>query len=111
MIADKEGVSADYIMLGAGSGEMLAITGMSVGLEGGSVLSAWPTFAMLMTFAKQFNARWDKVNLDQYLTHDLDAMASAVKASDPWRTRGCCRAWGTTVSWRGRRSRTPRRFH
>ena len=80
MIADKEGVSADYIMLGAGSGEMLAITGMSVGLEGGSVLSAWPTFAMLMTFAKQFNARWDKVNLDQYLTHDLDAMASAVKA-------------------------------
>lgn len=80
MLADKEGVSTDHIMLGAGSGEMLAICGMTIGLEGGSVLSAWPTFPMLMNFAEKFNARWDKVSLDQYLVHDLDAMASAVKA-------------------------------
>jgi histidinol-phosphate aminotransferase len=80
MLATREGVSPDHIMLGAGSGEMLAICGMSIGLEGGSVLSAWPTFPMMMNFAEKFNARWDKVSLDQYLTHDLDAMASAVKA-------------------------------
>jgi histidinol-phosphate aminotransferase len=33
-----------------------------------------------MEYAVKFNARWDKVNLDQYLVHDLNAIASAVKA-------------------------------
>ena len=79
LIAAKEGVSPDHIFLAAGSGEVLAIAGMSVGLEGGSVLSAWPTFTMLMNFAEKYNARWDKVSLDQYMVHDLEAMASAVK--------------------------------
>ncbi len=79
LIAAKEGVTTDHILLAAGSGEVLAITGMSVGLEGGSVLSAWPTFTMLMNFAEKYKARWDKVSLDQYMVHDLEAMASAVK--------------------------------
>ncbi len=80
LIAAKEGVSTDHIFMAAGSGEALAITGMSVGLEGGSVLSAWPTFPMLMNFAEKFNARWDKVDLDQYMAHDLEAMAKAIKS-------------------------------
>ena len=78
-IATKEGVSPDYILMAGGSGEMLGISGMSLGIEGGSVLSAWPVFPMLMNFAEKFNARWDKVDLDQYLAHNLEAMASAVK--------------------------------
>ncbi len=80
MIANKEGVPSDHVMLGAGSGEMLALSGIVVGLEGGAVLSAWPVFPMLMTFATTFNARWDKVNLDANMVHDLDGMAAAVKA-------------------------------
>lgn len=80
ILADKEGVSPDHILLGAGSGELLAVTGMGIGLEGGAVLSAFPTFRMLMDYAVKFNARWDKVDLDQYLVHDLEALASAVKA-------------------------------
>lgn len=44
------------------------------------MLSAYPTFTMLMNFAEKFNARWDKVNLDKNMAHDLEAMASAVKA-------------------------------
>ncbi len=79
ILADKEGVSPDHILLGAGSGELLALTGMGVGLEGGAVLSAFPTFRMLMDYAVKFNARWDKVDLDQYLVHDLEGLASAVK--------------------------------
>lgn len=80
LLADKEGVTPDHILLGAGSGEMLAIVGMSTGLEGGSILSAWPTFPMMMNFGETFNARWDKVNLDKNLVCDLEAMASAVKS-------------------------------
>lgn len=80
MIAAKEGVTTDHVLLGAGSGEMLALTGISTGIEGGAIVSAWPTFPMMMTFGEKFNARWDKVNLDQNLVHDLEAMASAVKS-------------------------------
>lgn len=79
IIAAHEGVTPDHIFMAAGSGEVLAITGMTVGLEGGSVLSAYPTFTMLMNFAQKFKARWDKVDLDKNMAHDLEAMAAAVK--------------------------------
>ncbi|MDL5049199.1 histidinol-phosphate transaminase [Oscillatoria amoena NRMC-F 0135] len=78
-IAAREGVAKENILLGGGSSELLCLTGMSVGLEGGSVLSAFPTFRLLMEYARKFNARWDQVNLDEYMVHDLEAMASAVK--------------------------------
>jgi histidinol-phosphate aminotransferase len=79
-IAEKEGVAPEYVLMGAGSSELLCLAGMTVGLEGGAVLSAYPTFRLLMDYAAKFNARWDKVNLDANLTHDLEAMASAVKS-------------------------------
>lgn len=79
MIAAKEGVSTDNILMGAGSGELLCLAGATTGLENGAVLSAFPTFRLLMDYAAKFNARWDKVNLDQYHVHNLEAMASAVK--------------------------------
>jgi len=79
-IAEKEGVSVDHILLGAGSGEILSLAGLSIGLEGGAVLSAFPVFRMLMDFASKFNARWDKVDLDDYLVHDLEGLARAMKS-------------------------------
>lgn len=79
-LAKKEGVSVDHIMLGAGSSEILCLAGMSAGLEGGAVLSAFPVFRLLMDYAAKFNARWDKVNLDENLVHNLEGLASAVKS-------------------------------
>jgi histidinol-phosphate aminotransferase len=79
ILAKKEGVSPDYILMGAGSSELLCLAGMSVGLEGGAVLSAFPTFRLLMDYAVKFNARWDTVNLDEYLVHNLEGLAAAVK--------------------------------
>ena len=79
LLAKKEGVSPDHILIGAGSSELLCLAGMSAGLEGGAVLSAFPVFRLLMEYAQKFNARWDKVNLDDYLVHDLNALASAYK--------------------------------
>ena len=79
ILAKKEGVSPDYILMGAGSSELLCLAGMSVGLEGGSVLSAFPTFRLLMDYAVKFNARWDTVNLDEYLVHNLEGLSAAVK--------------------------------
>lgn len=80
LIAKKEGVEPEYILLGAGSGELLCLAGLSVGLEGGAVTSAFPVFRLLMDYAQKFNARWDKVNLDENLVHNLDGLAAAVKS-------------------------------
>jgi histidinol-phosphate aminotransferase len=79
VIAAREGVAPENVLLSGGSSELLCLTGMSVGLEGGSVLSAFPTFRLLMDYAQKFNARWDQVNLDDNMVHNLEAMASAVK--------------------------------
>jgi histidinol-phosphate aminotransferase len=79
-IAKKEGVAPEYVLMGCGSSELLCLTGMSVGLEGGAVLSAYPTFRLLLDYATKFNARWDRVDLDANMVHNLEAMASAVKS-------------------------------
>jgi histidinol-phosphate aminotransferase len=78
-IAEREGVDPSYIMFGAGSGEILCTMGAVYGLEGGSVLSSYPTFPLLMNYAQGVNARWDKVDLNEKLEHDYEAMASAIK--------------------------------
>lgn len=79
LLAKKEGVTPDYIHIGAGSGDILCQTGVAFGLEGGSVMSAFPTFSLLMNFAEVFKATWHKVNLNDRLEHDYEAMASAIK--------------------------------
>lgn len=80
LLAKKEGVTPDYIHIGAGSGDILCQTGVAFGLEGGSVMSAFPTFSLLMNFAEVFKATWHKVNLNDQLEHDYNAMAAAIRS-------------------------------
>jgi histidinol-phosphate aminotransferase len=80
LLAQKEGVTPEHILLGGGSSELLCLAGLGVGLEGGAVLSAFPVFRLLMDYASKFNARWDKVNLDDHLVHNLEGLASAMKS-------------------------------
>lgn len=78
MLANKEGVAPEYIHLGAGSGELLCQTGVAFGLEGKSVMSSFPTFPMLMNYAEMMKATWQKINLNDALEHDYEAMASGI---------------------------------
>jgi histidinol-phosphate aminotransferase len=80
IIAAKEGVDAKHILLGAGSGELLCQTGIAFGLEGGRVLSAYPTFPLLMNYAQSMRAAWDKVDLNDQLEHNYSALLSAIKS-------------------------------
>jgi histidinol-phosphate aminotransferase len=80
LIAAKEGVTPQHIHIGAGSGDILCQSAVAFGIEGGSVLSSYPVFPLLMNFAEVFNCRWDKVDLNDKLEHDYDAMAAAVKS-------------------------------
>lgn len=80
ILAAKEGVDPSYILIGAGSGELLCQTGIAYGLEGGRVLSAYPTFPLLMNYAEQMKAKWDRVDLNEKMEHNFDALASAIKS-------------------------------
>ncbi len=79
ILAQKEGVTKDYIHVGAGSSDMLCQTGVAFGLEGGRILSCFPTFWLLQEYAEVFGATWDKVNLNEKFEYDYDALASAIK--------------------------------
>jgi len=80
LIANKEGVTPDHVHVGAGSGDVLCEAATAFNLEGGRVISAFPTFSLLMNYAELFKATWDKVNLNDNLEHDYDAIASAIKS-------------------------------
>jgi histidinol-phosphate aminotransferase len=79
LLAKHEGVTPDHIAVGAGSGDLLCATGVAFGLEG-SLLSPYPTFPLLMSYAEVYNARWDKVDLNDKLEIDYQALASAIKS-------------------------------
>ena len=78
ILANKEGVTPAHIAIGAGSGDLLCQAGAAFGVEGGRILSAYPTFPLLMNYATAFRATWDKVDLNDKLEHDYDAMAARV---------------------------------
>jgi histidinol-phosphate aminotransferase len=79
ILAEKEGVTPEHILIGNGSSELLCLAGISLGLEKASVVSPYPTFRLLMDFAEKFGATWHKVSLDDSLTVDLEAVAKAIR--------------------------------
>lgn len=79
VLANKEGVTADHIHIGAGSGSLLCQTGLAFGIEGGSIMSGFPTFPVLMNYATAFNCKWDKVNLNEKLEYDYEALEKSIK--------------------------------
>jgi histidinol-phosphate aminotransferase len=79
ILAAKENVTPDHIAIGAGSGELLSATGAAFAVEGGSILSPYPTFPMLMAFGEVFKARWDKVDVNEKLEVDYQKIASSIK--------------------------------
>ncbi len=80
VLAEREGVTPDHIAIGAGSSDLLCATGAAFGLKGGRMLSCYPTFPTLMNFAEVFDAKWDRVNVNDNLEYDYKAVASAVKS-------------------------------
>ncbi|NVK83509.1 MAG: aminotransferase class I/II-fold pyridoxal phosphate-dependent enzyme [Cytophagia bacterium] len=78
MLATKEGVSRDHIVIGGGSSEGLKITGATFTRDGGEIIAARPTFLAMMEYARQWGATVSWVDLDESMTHDLDAMERRV---------------------------------
>lgn len=81
MIARREGVTPDHIIITAGSTEGLKITGMAYSWQGGEIVAADPTFQTLLTYSENFGAYVHRVPLDDDLQHDLDGMEKRITAN------------------------------
>jgi histidinol-phosphate aminotransferase len=77
-LAQREGLSADHIVTGTGSGELLCALGFIHGHGGGEIIAADPTYAELTNYARLSGAALKLVPVDKQHRHDLDAMHAAV---------------------------------
>ncbi len=80
-ISQLEGIPAENIILGSGSTEILQLAGLAFGANGGTIVSSYPTFPMMMQHAAGFQSKWIKVPLDTDFNHDLQSIAQAAKGS------------------------------
>jgi histidinol-phosphate aminotransferase len=78
MIALKEGVTKDHVVVTGGSTEGLKATGLIYGLDGGEIISADPTFQAMLRYAETFKAKVQRVPLDENMEHDLSAMSDRI---------------------------------
>jgi histidinol-phosphate aminotransferase len=77
-LARHEGVSADHIAAGTGSGELLRALGLLCGHDRGEIIAAQPTYLELPDYAQLRGATLRFVPLDAALRHDLPAMRAAL---------------------------------
>lgn len=78
MIAEKEGVTPDHIMMGPGSSDLLEKTAFVQFRNGGNIVSADPAYMSIMNTAQSMGASWKPTPLTVDYQHDLDAMAKEV---------------------------------
>jgi histidinol-phosphate aminotransferase len=81
LIAAREGVAPEQVLIGDGSGEILRVAALAYARTGGGVVAARPTFDFLPSYARLLGAQVTDVPLDGALRHDLPALAAAVTAS------------------------------
>src|SRR5260370_24915922 len=80
LLAEKEGLGADHIVPGTGSGELLRALGLLAARQHGEIVAAEPTYAELSEYAQHTGASLKLVPVDKQLRHDLSAMHAAVSA-------------------------------
>lgn len=78
MLATKEGVNKDQILLAAGSTDILEKMAFALYVKGGNVISADPSYLSLVKTAQAIGAEWKNIALRADYAHDLDAMESAI---------------------------------
>jgi histidinol-phosphate aminotransferase len=80
ILAEKEGVPADHILIAPGSTDVLEKVAFSLCRNGGNVVSADPSYMSLVNTATTIGATWKNVKLRSDYAHDLVGMADAIDA-------------------------------
>ncbi len=78
LIAQKEGVPENCVVVTGGSTEGLKATGLAYSLGGGEIIAADPTFDAMLAYAENTGAYVHRVPVNEQLEHDLEAMAARV---------------------------------
>jgi histidinol-phosphate aminotransferase len=80
VLAEKEGVPVDHILIAPGSTDVLEKVAFSLCRNGGNVISADPSYMSLVNTATTIGATWKNVPLLSDYAHDLSGMANAIDA-------------------------------
>ena len=75
-IAAREGLKAENVVLGTGSGEVLCMAAVAFGQK--EIVAPEPTFPSLMRYAESLGAKIKSVALNEKWEHDFGAMAKLV---------------------------------
>lgn len=78
ILAEKEGVSPEQIILGPGSTDILEKTAIVQFAGGGNIVSADPAYMSLIKTAIAFQADWKAVPCTPDWAHDLKGMSQAI---------------------------------
>lgn len=78
MIAKKEGVTPDHIVIGAGSTEGLKITGLTYANNGGEIIAARPTFLAMLNYAKEWGGTVNWVDVDEDMRLGVEEMEKRI---------------------------------
>ncbi|MEM1121095.1 MAG: histidinol-phosphate transaminase [Bacteroidota bacterium] len=81
LLAKKHGVTADHIMLTAGSTEGLKMAGITYGGEGDNIVAADPVFQAILRYAEHFGTYIHRVPVNKAMGHDLEKMEQRVTQS------------------------------
>lgn len=81
LIAEQEGVPANHLVLGVGSGEILETYGVYLGRQKGEVITVSPGYMQMTNAMERMGSRVVAVPLNDRLEHDLEAMAAKVTAN------------------------------
>ncbi len=74
MIAAREGLRPEHVVLGAGSSEILRMAAMAHGLPDGEIVTAYPTYEGLENYANSIETRVHRVPLKADKSIDLALM-------------------------------------
>ncbi len=77
LIAKKEGLPEDHVILGAGSTEVMNMAILSYGVKG-EILTADPTYFDFIFYAEQAKCKIQRVPVDDRYELDLDAMIGRI---------------------------------
>jgi histidinol-phosphate aminotransferase len=78
MLARKEGVTTDHIVITGGSTEGLKVAGLTYGIENGEIIACDPTFLAMLNYGEQFGAYINKVPVDDQMRYDLEEIEKRV---------------------------------
>lgn len=78
MIAEREGVTSEHVVLVAGSTEGLKVAGITYAGKGDEIISGLPTFLTMMDYAKIWGADLNWVPLNKDMDYDLEEIEKRI---------------------------------